>query len=180
MIVYKITNELNSHSYVGFTSQPMMKRFRCHLGTARRGAKWPLHNAIRKYGKENFSVKTIYEGSDAFEQEDKYIKKYGYYNIMPGGIKTPVAIGSTRTFTQEWKENMSKSAIERAKRLNTSEKMSGEGNHMYGKLGIGAKERIYKGKVYKSLIEMCKDLNITRPTARRWWREEGRIQLSLY
>ena len=178
MIVYKITNEVNGHSYVGFTSQPMMRRFRSHLGTARRGAKWPLHNAIRKYGKENFSVKTIYEGSDAFEQEDKYIKKYGYYNIAPGGYAT--MIGVKRTFTKEWIENISKAAIERAKRENTSEKMTGKGNHMYGKLGIGAKERIYKGKVYKSLVEMCNKLNITRPTARRWWREEGRIQLSPY
>ena len=147
------------------------------MASARRGAKWPLHNAIRKYGKENFSVKTLYEGKDALEQEDKYIKKHGYYNIMPGGIKTPVAIGSTRTFTKEWKENMSKSAIERVKRLNTSEKMSGEGNHMYGKLGIGAKERIYKGKVYKSLIDMCNNLNISRPTARKYWRVERGIQL---
>ena len=178
MIVYKITNEVNGHSYVGFTSQPMMRRFQAHTYSARHGAKWPLHNAIRKYGKENFSVKTLYEGKDALEQEDKYIKKYGYYNIAPGGYS--VMLGVKRTFTKEWKENISKAAIERVKRLNTSEKMTGKGNHMYGKLGIGAKERIYKGKVYKSLVEMCKKLNISRPTARKYWRVERGIQLSQF
>ena len=167
MIVYKITNELNGHSYVGFTSQPMNSRFSAHKRSARRGAKWPLHNAIRKYGEDNFTIKTLYEGKDALEQEDKYIKKYGYYNIAPGGIKTPVAIGSTRTFTSEWKENMSKSAIERSKKF---PKWQGKDNPSYGKVADNAIKRIYKGKVYNSLYEMAEKLNISRPTARKYWR----------
>jgi len=166
MIVYKITNELNSHSYVGFTSQRMNSRFQAHMASARRGAKWPLHNAIRKYGKENFSVKTLYEGKDALEQEDKYIKKYGYYNIAPGGYS--VMLGVKRTFTKEWKENIRQAALKRDKTP-----YQGKNNAMYGKLGIGAKERTYKGKVYKSLIDMCNNLNISRPTARKYWRLEG-------
>ena len=174
MVLYKITNKVNDHSYVEFTTQRIQNRFNAHVYSAvKRNAKWPIARAIRKYGRENFTIKTIYEGKDAYEQEDKYIKMYGHYNAQPGGQKGSVTLGSKRTFTAEWKENMSKSAIERTKRLNTSEKMSGEGNHMYGKLGIGAKERIYKGKVYKSLVEMCKKLNISKPTARKYWRQEG-------
>ena len=166
MIVYKITNEVNGHSYVGFTSQPMRKRFLAHTYSARRGAKWPLYNAIRKYGKENFSVKTLYEGKDALEQEDKYIKKHGYYNIAPGGYS--VMLGVKRTFTKEWIENQRQAALKRDKTP-----YQGKNNAMYGKLGIGAKERTYKGKVYKSLIDMCNNLNISRPTARKYWRLEG-------
>jgi len=168
MIIYKITNELNGHSYVGFTSQPMNRRFRAHKGSARRGSKWPLHNAIRKYGEDNFTIKTLYEGKDALEQEDKYIKKYGYYNIAPGGNAT--MLGRKLKFTKEHIEKIRKAAIERAKRENWSEKMSGKGNHMYGRQGPGSKIRIYKGKIYKSLVDMCNQLNISRPTARKYWR----------
>ena len=175
MIVYKITNEVNGHSYVGFTSQTMNARFRAHMASAKRGAKWPLHNAIRKYGKENFSVKTLYEGKDALEQEDNYIKKHGYYNIAPGGYS--VMLGVKRTFTKEWKENISKAAIKRSKEF---PRWVGKDNPSWGKLGRGAKERIYKGKVYKSLVEMCNKLNISRPTARKYWRVERRIQLSQF
>lgn len=168
MIVYKITNELNGHSYVGFTSQPMNKRFSAHKGSARRGSKWPLHAAIRKYGKDNFTIKTLYEGKDALEQEDKYIKKYGYYNIAPGGYA--VTLGVKRKFTKEWVEKIRKAAIKRAERENWSEKMKGKGNHMYGRQGPGSIKRIYKGKVYNSLYEMAEKLNISRPTARKYWR----------
>ena len=175
MIVYKITNEVNGHSYVGFTSQPMMKRFHAHMGSARRGAKWPLHNAIRKYGKENFSVKTLYEGKDALEQEDKYIKKHGYYNIAPGGYS--VMLGVKRTFTKEWKENMSKSALERSKEF---PKWVGKDNPQYGKQAYNAVKRIYKGIVYNSLYEMSEKLNISRHTARKYWRVERGIQSSQF
>ena len=168
MIVYKITNEVNGHSYVGFTSRTAQKRFNAHKASARRGAKWPLHNAIRKYGENNFTIKTLYEGKDALEQEDKYIKKYGYYNIAPGGYA--VNLGVKRTFTPEWKKNQRQAALKRDKTP-----YQGKNNGMYGKLGTGAKERIYKGKVYKSLVDMCNNLNISRPTARKWWRQEGRV-----
>jgi len=163
MIVYKITNELNGHSYVGFTSQPMNSRFSAHKRSARRGAKWPLHNAIRKYGEDNFTIKTLYEGKDALEQEDKYIKKYGYYNIAPGGYS--VMLGVKRTFTKEWKENQRQAALKRDKTP-----YQGSNNGMYGKQAYNAVKRIYKGIVYNSLQEMADKLNISRPTARKYWR----------
>jgi len=130
MILYKITNKVNDKSYVGFTSQPIMNRFNAHLYSAKLGKKWPLSSAIRKYGKENFTVKTIYEGKDALEQEDKYIKKYGDYNVQVGGQIGPVAIGSKRTFTKEWKENQRQSALKRDKTP-----YQGKNNSMYGRTG---------------------------------------------
>ena len=163
MIVYKITNELNGHSYVGFNSQPMNNRFSAHKTSARRGVKWPLHNAIRKYGENNFTIKTLYEGKDALEQEDKYIKKYGYYNIAPGGYS--VMLGVKRTFTKEWKENQRQAALKRDKTP-----YQGKNNPMYGKQAVNAVKRIYKGIVYNSLQEMADKLNISRPTARKYWR----------
>ena len=169
MVLYKITNKVNGNSYVGFTTQPIKNRFSSHVYSANTLNKpWPIARAIRKYGRENFTIKTIYEGKDAYEQEDKYIKMYGHYNVQPGGQKGSVTLGSKRTFTKEWKENISKAAIERAKRENRSETMSGKGNYMYGKIGIGAKERIYKGKVYTSLRDMCNQLSIAKPTAYRY------------
>tara|TARA_B110000483_G_C17775960_1_gene381683 strand:+ start:73 stop:567 length:495 start_codon:yes stop_codon:yes gene_type:complete len=134
MVVYQITNEVNGHTYVGFTSNKIKRRLSVHKYHAKRhwNDNTPLHNAIRKYGEDNFTIKTLYEGADALEQEDKYIKKYGYYNVQVGGQIGPVAIGSKRTFTKEWKENMRISAIKRSKKYPI---WQGKENPMYGRKG---------------------------------------------
>ena len=131
MVLYKITNKVNDHSYVGFTTQRIRSRFNAHVYSATKlNMKWPLSRAIRKYGKENFTIKTLYEGKDAYEQEDKYIKMYGHYNVQPGGQKGAVKLGSKRTFTAEWKENIRQAALKRDKTP-----YQGKNNGMYGKTG---------------------------------------------
>jgi group I intron endonuclease len=132
--VYQITNEVNGHTYVGFTSNNIKIRFSVHKSAARQhyNDNTPLHNAIRKYGEDNFTIKTLYEGADALEQEDNYIKKYGYYNVQVGGQIGAVALGSKRTFTKEWKENIRISAVERSKEFL---KWHGKDNPGYGKKG---------------------------------------------
>lgn len=68
--VYKITNKLNNKIYIGITSQGAGVRYYKHLSDALHGSPFPIHNALRKYGKENFTLEIIEYGSG------EYIFKY--------------------------------------------------------------------------------------------------------
>lgn len=61
-VVYLVTNALNGHGYIGFTTKTADRRLKEHLY----GARVRLHNghfyrAIRKHGPEHFSVKVLRE-----------------------------------------------------------------------------------------------------------------------
>jgi len=63
--IYKISNNLNGKSYIGFTSQdPPRKRWMEHQYQAKCGSKFHIHCAIRKYGIENFQWSILEEGLD--------------------------------------------------------------------------------------------------------------------
>lgn len=86
--VYKITNDINGKVYIGQTND-LKRRWKEHCNDKRKGHLITL--AIRKYGKENFSMEVLYFGEDYNSKEKEFIskfksrdKKYGY-NIAPGG-----------------------------------------------------------------------------------------------
>ena len=60
MVVYLITNTVNGKPYVGQTQLTMKQRWRGHLGSARgTRSKFPIHEAIRKYGPAAFAVQSL-------------------------------------------------------------------------------------------------------------------------
>lgn len=61
-IIYQITNKTNGKRYIGKTVWPINRRLKKHFQMANAGAKTYLHRAIRKYGKENFSIEVLEEG----------------------------------------------------------------------------------------------------------------------
>jgi len=92
--IYKITNLVNNKIYIGLTTQEVWNRYLNHLSEARCGSKWPIHRAIRKYGKENFKLEilaSLEENQDLYELEKYYIKMYNSsnryigYNLTKGG-----------------------------------------------------------------------------------------------
>src|ERR1035437_5569311 len=95
--VYKIANNVNGKVYIGITNQGAGVRFGHHLYEMRSGSTFPIHNAIRKYGVDNFTVETIAE-CENYEQlkelEKKFIKEYQSklrefgYNLTDGGDGT--------------------------------------------------------------------------------------------
>jgi hypothetical protein len=87
MIIYILKNKLNGKSYVGQTRN-MKRRISVHKASTE--CKY-IHNAIRKYGIDNFDVETI-EVSDAEANvhEINLIQRLNTlapngYNIQPGG-----------------------------------------------------------------------------------------------
>lgn len=86
--VYKIENKINKKIYVGQTNN-LDRRMQEHKHDERNNH--PIHNAIKKYGWENFEVSVLYYGVNYNEIEKEYIKlyksnrkEYGY-NITAGG-----------------------------------------------------------------------------------------------
>lgn len=91
MIIYRITNMVNGKMYVGQTTRSLSQRWREHCSNSS-GCTY-LHNAITKYGKENFKVEQIDIALDQEEldyKERQYIMCYNTlvpngYNLTDGG-----------------------------------------------------------------------------------------------
>lgn len=97
-IIYKATNILNSKCYIGKGVKGLTKRRRGHLQAAARGSHSNFHNAIRKYGAENFQWEILFEcprekcsNKELAKLEKEFVKKYKSnlrkhgYNMTPGG-----------------------------------------------------------------------------------------------
>ena len=77
--IYKITNKVNGKSYIGQTRYTVEFRWRQHI---HKKDNTYFHNAIRKYGIENFTVETLEqcEYKDLNSREIFYIAKYNTFN----------------------------------------------------------------------------------------------------
>lgn len=92
--IYKITNDINGKSYVGFTGN-LKRRLRSHQKCADSSKNKPLYRAIRKYGWENFTVTVVCASPDKLYARDflekKYIQEFrshitqNGYNLTCGG-----------------------------------------------------------------------------------------------
>jgi group I intron endonuclease len=93
MYIYKITNLTNGKIYIGQTVQKNPKvRWYSHLADAREGSKNYLHNAIRKYGADNFTWEVIdtAESIDNLNTKEafwlaEYRKSHRVYNLREAG-----------------------------------------------------------------------------------------------
>jgi len=59
MLVYLVTNRINGHKYVGQTRQSLARRWQGHCHDAQRGKTTALASAIRKHGKDAFTVEIV-------------------------------------------------------------------------------------------------------------------------
>lgn len=93
-IIYMIRNKLNDKIYIGQTRLGLERRLRGHIRDMLKGSKLVIHNAIRKYGVENFEIKVICTTNNVEsldELEKYYIRSYksfikqGGYNLTLGG-----------------------------------------------------------------------------------------------
>ncbi|ARK07976.1 hypothetical protein phiA829_156 [Aeromonas phage phiA8-29] len=59
MTVYRVTNLINGKCYIGVTSRDPNFRWWEHKNAAKTGGGFALHQAIRKYGEDNFSFDVL-------------------------------------------------------------------------------------------------------------------------
>lgn len=90
--IYKITNKLNNHSYIGLSTK-VEERWKYHQSpyNQQRESCKSLYKAFEKYGIENFTFEILEECSiqELGEKEKYYIAKYDTYkngyNMTTGG-----------------------------------------------------------------------------------------------
>lgn len=92
--IYLITNKVNGKQYVG-QAVNSHRRFIQHMSRGNCLAdNYPVHLAIHKYGKENFSFTILEKDVENYDEKEKYwIEKLGTkvpngYNIVDGGAGT--------------------------------------------------------------------------------------------
>ena len=125
--IYRIINTVNGHFYIGQTRQTLQRRLSGHKHDSKdSNSKRPICSAIRKHGIESFIIELLEEiKAQTKEQlisllndrEVHYISSLKpEYNVAPGGL------GNTG--------NLPWSAERKA---SFKERMSGPGNHNFGK-----------------------------------------------
>ncbi|WLI71494.1 hypothetical protein CPTAKMssTn_011 [Salmonella phage vB_SenM-AKM_ssTn] len=97
--VYKITNLTNQKAYIGITTRDPIDRWWEHCNNAQNGSDYFIHQAIRKYGEESFSVQVIAQTNsieDLKELEIILIKQHGtHMSTQKGYNKTWGGDGAT-------------------------------------------------------------------------------------
>lgn len=94
--IYLVTNLLNGKKYVGKTLKATKARWADHVKDARNNSMCILHKAVRKYGAQNFSVRTLKRCTEPLLDacETHFIRRHGSlgrhgYNMTPGGTGVP-------------------------------------------------------------------------------------------
>jgi len=90
VVVYKATNLVNGHFYIGYTGRGLKGREKAHRYTAKGGKGHRLHRAIAKYGQDNFVFEVVadFDGDEDLAKlyECEAIAKYQpEYNLTYGG-----------------------------------------------------------------------------------------------
>ena len=81
--IYKITNKLNQKVYIGKTERDIETRWKEHCSHINVYPHIPLYRAIKKYGKENFTIEII-EECDAANIDNQEMYWINYYNSYQG------------------------------------------------------------------------------------------------
>jgi group I intron endonuclease len=121
MVIYSITNNVNNKVYVGKTTKTINKRFDSHINTSKYGSQTYFHKALRKYGKNNFTISIIEDSifceTTLAEREIFWIEKLKpEYNMTLGGE------GSTgRILSEESRTKMSLKAKQRIRKPHSEE-----------------------------------------------------------
>ena len=120
--VYCFTNQINGKKYIGSTIQNVEVRYRQHIYNSTHENthqyNYPLYQAIRKYGIENFTFEVIYQ-SECTEEEIRAIEAnyiHQYNTISPNGYNqtddTQHPINAIESY-----EKIRKTKREKAKRV---------------------------------------------------------------
>jgi group I intron endonuclease len=128
MLIYKLTNTVNGKAYVGLTTRTVKHRFTQHCR-----ADSVIGKAIRKYGKDSFTVETLAKADTLEELEELEIKYIAMYDTFKNGYNLTSGGESGKELSEETKQKM-------------SESHKGDKNPMFGKKRTGdVKQRISEG-----------------------------------
>lgn len=120
--IYCIENFINHKKYIGSTRNSLTKRFNQHKTkafTKNEKSNYPLYNAFRKYGVDNFTIYSIFEGVfDTDESLRKLEQKYiiDYNTLLPEGYNQTIYTKQPSK-GKETREKISKTKRKRARNV---------------------------------------------------------------
>jgi len=171
VIVYKLTNKINGKEYIGITSKTLDERVNGHLCRCGKGKiHYAIHNAIMKYGIDNFDKSILFTGTSWKELQDverALIAKHNTfapkgYNLTYGGDGMLGFKHSEETCAKIGEFNRNRSVSEETREklrvANTGKKMPREGVEKSAKARLGQKRtiamknRISIGRIGKGLL----------------------------
>lgn len=124
--VYKIQNNVNGKIYIGITTQPINERFDGHIKSSDKGSPFRLHCAIRKYGKDNFTIIEIDSSESRTELaalERKWIQELNSYDPSNGYNMTLGGDGAAgRDIKESTKQKLSDSVSKHRASLTDEER----------------------------------------------------------
>jgi len=123
--IYKITNMVNKKPYIGFTARNIETRWKEHQAKAKDPSSYfKLHNAINKYGVDNFKIATVYEHPDHDHvlntMEPFFIQ---WYDAIDNGYNLTFG-GEGGTMSDETKAKISQSKLGHEVTPETRKKLS--------------------------------------------------------
>lgn len=96
-LIYIATNIINNKQYIGQTKNTLAYRKTTHLNHKHKSKTVLFHNAIKKYGKENFKWDILWQGEESLLNEmeiffikDKNTLMPNGYNMTIGGNVSPL------------------------------------------------------------------------------------------
>lgn len=107
-VVYCITNSANGKRYVGITTRSIGKRFSEHLKATEKNGCSALARAVRKYGRQAFSIVKIDEAEtleDLHAKESEYIESF--CTLVPSGYNLSTRIDGNLVAHADTREKMS-------------------------------------------------------------------------
>jgi len=182
MRIYKITNTINGKIYVGQTVMTLSKRFGCHVRSSKRtNSSTAIHNAIRKYGSEAFSIELIKECSsvDQLNDAERYwidrlntLAPNGY-NIELGGSHFPMADATKQKLRDAGKDRKNKNPEWYAKVCNAARNRQPEWRENISKARMGNKPN------ENQLRALAAGRVLTKPVGYSAGEKNGRAKLNL-
>jgi group I intron endonuclease len=154
--IYIITNKTNNKQYIGVTNNPLDVRWKSHCYDNN-----AISQAIKKYGKENFTIESLLECSsmdEAYELEPKYIIEHNTkypngYNISDGGKGSQ--IGKRKPTPDHVKQKISESIKKNHYWNNLTEEQKEQFRELWranNKSRIGQKRSSYNTGLFKKTI----------------------------
>lgn len=141
--IYKITNKINGKIYIGQSIRPKTRWWEHCQSAKNQRDNYPIHQAIYKYGEENFTFEILEWTANYDDREAELIGYYNSitpngYNVMTGG-PSPVMVGENNprnTITdnavsliiEDLKDNMLTDR-EIARKYGTTDKIIADINH---------------------------------------------------
>ena len=121
--IYEVTNTVNNKIYIGQTTKTVARRWQQHLSAAKTTKETnALHNAIRKYGPDKFTIELVTTASSR-EELDRLEQTYisGFNTLSPHGYNLKNG-GANGKYSEETLLKMSK-ALKGKKAWNKGMKM---------------------------------------------------------